>query len=583
MTEEPRDRIETQRPVTRRRRVRRGPVLGLLGAAGLAAAGLAIAATSVTSAESLPDMISEPPADARTQVYRDGRLLIRFDGFVTNNVSAPAELEIWANNPNGQGVMQTVQQRVAGAPISAGAAAGRKPVVVYEVADGHSHYHLKNAAEYTLWTPDRTRQVALAQKTEAGFCLEDSQRWGGNRDPQYSSSANGFCLQAPTPQPGPLVMGITQGFRDIYYDGLSYQWVDVSNVAPGNYELASRSDPNDVIAESNEGNNGYAFLSAVVPGFLPEGKSVGRVDPGQTAGITLSAQEFKSVCFPNNAEFNPDANDVPYCDPGSVRYRITSLPSRGVLRQGGAALGVGFVLTNGAITYTANAGQRGGDSFTYEAFDAGRTIPAQTSRPQAAVAIQVGAPVVSVAISGAQPSIVAGLSMQLSAVLTNSSGGVTWSTTAGSITPGGLFTAPSTPGTATIRATSVEDPSATATVAVQVTPAKVQAPAPTARDPFPTLSAGRKPLSALKVKRIAPRSFVAKAVAGAKGGRLQWKVTSGRTVLKTKTVTLKPRRGFIYRVTLKRGTNMKKVRVTARFTPKGTRSAIVRRSAVPRG
>ena len=577
MTHEPRDRTEADRPVARRRRPRRGPVLGLLGAAAIGAAGLALVTSSVTSAPNLPDMISEPTGPPGTQVYRDGRLLMRFDGFVTNNVTAPAELEIWANNPDSQGVMQSVQQRVAGQAV----ATTKKPVVRYEVADGHWHYHLKNAAEYTLWTADRSRQVALAQKTEAGFCLEDSQRWGGNRPAAYDSSNNGFCLQNPNgPQPGPLVMGITQGYRDIYYAGLSYQWVDISNVAPGDYQLASRSDPNNVIEETDESNNGYAFRSAVVPGFLPKALTVGRVDPGQSAGITLASDKFVSACF--DGDFSPDPADSPYCNPGSVRYRITSLPTRGVLRQGGAALGVGSTLSSGAITYTPNAGQRGADGFTYEAFDNGRPqFP--TQKPQAAVAIQVGAPVVSVAISGAQPSIVAGLSMQLSAVLTNSAGGVTWSASAGSITPTGLFTAPSTAGTVTIRATSTDDPSAAAAVSVQVTPAKVQAPAPTARDPFPTLSAGRKPLSALRVKRIATRSFVAKAVAGAKGGRLQWKVTAGRKVLKTKSVTLKARRGFIYRVTLKRGVNISKVRITAKFTPKGTRTVIVRRAGVPRG
>ncbi len=356
--------------------------------------------------------------------------------------------------------------------------------------------------------------------------------------------------------------------------------MDISNVAPGNYQLASRSDPNNVIEETDESNNGYAFRAAVVPGYLPKALGVGRVEPGQSAGITLASDKFVSTCF--DGDFSPDPGDAPYCNPGAVRYRITTVPTRGVIRQGGTTLGVGSTLSSGAITYTANAGQRGADGFTYEAFDNGRPqYPIQ--KPQAAVAIQVGAPVVSVAISGAQQSIVAGLSMQLSAVLTNSSGGVTWSTSAGSISPTGLFTAPSKAGTVTIRATSTEDPSATAAITVQVTAPKTQGPAPTSRDPFPRLTAGSKALSPLKVKRIATRSFVAKAVAGAKGGTLKWTVKSGKTVLKTKNVTLKPRKGFIYRVTLKRGVTISKVRITARFTPKGTRTAIVRTSGIPRG
>jgi hypothetical protein len=574
MSDDPQD--STERPAAARRRPRRGRVLGLLGSAGLAAAGLAIVATTVSSAPSLPDLISEQTGPGRTQVYRDGRLLMRFDGFVSNAASAPAELEIWANNPNGQGVMTQVQQRVSGVAVPT----GRSPVVRFEEADGHRHYHLKNAAEYTLWTADRSRQVALAQKTEAGFCLEDSLYNGGSGPAEYSANANDFCLQVDPGQtwrPGPLVMGVSPGYRDLYDAGLSYQWVDISNTPPGNYQLASRTDPTDVIAESNEGNNGYAFRAAVVPGFLPRQLSVGRVDPGQTANVALASDEFISECYDDS----PSPSDTPYCNPGSVRYRIASLPTRGVIRQNGAALGVGSVLTSGAITYTANGGQRGGDQFTYEAFDISRPeFPVQ--KPQAAVAIQVGAPIVTVAISGAQASITAGVSMQLSAVLTNSTRGVNWSASAGSITPGGLFTAPKTAGTVTIRATSAEDPSASAAVSVKVTPAKVQAPAPTARDPFPRLTAGRNLLSPLKVKRIATRSYVAKVVAGRKGGQLRITVTNGRKVIKTKLVALKARKGFIYRVTLTRGVPLAKVRITARFTPKGSRTTIVRRAGIAR-
>src|SRR6185503_8457913 len=104
-----------------------------------------------------------------------------------------------------------------------------------------------------------------------------------------------------------------------------------------------------------------------------------------------------------------------------------------------------------------------------------------------------------------------------------------------------------TAGTVTIRATSAEDPAVSAAITVTVTTAKVQAPAPTSRDPFPRLSAGGRTLSALKVKRIATRSYVAKAVAGAKGGRLRFTLTSGRKVLATRSVGLKARKGFVYR------------------------------------
>lgn len=549
---------------TATRRSRRA-VLAALGIAAAAAAGMTVLATTVTSAPNLPDMISEAPDQPATHIYRDGRLLIRFDGFVTNAVGAPAELEIRAENPTGAGVMQTVEQRVGGLRVDS--PPGRTPTVVYEVADGHKHYHLKNAAEYTLWTPDQSRQVALAQKTQAGFCLEDTRYLGGSRPGFYDSDNNNFCLQGETPQPGPLVMGITPGWKDVYYAGLSYQWVDVSKVAPGNYRLASRADPTDVISESDESNNGNAFTSATVPGYTARAASAGRIDPGVTGPITLSADRFVSSCF--DGDFSDPDLDTPYCNPGAVRYRITSLPGRGVLKQGATTLGIGSVLSNGAITYTANAGQRGGDQFTYEAFDA--TQPnAQQSRPQAAVGIQVGAPITSVAISGAQASIIAGLSMQLSAVITNGPSGVTWSTTSGSITATGLFTAPAVAGPVVVRATSNDDPSVFAEVAIRIDPVKAQGPAP----------ASAPIIKRFKIGRVGGRVVVTKLTAGTRAGKARVTATFGRRVVGRCIKPVKANKTLTCKMRLKRSYNLKKVRVTAKFTV-GTTSSTRRAFVIP--
>lgn len=545
-------RPETAPPA---RRPRRRGVLAALGVAAAAAAGMTVLATTVTSAPNLPDMISEATGPPSTDIYDGNRLLVRFDGFVTNSPTAPEELEIYATNPNPnpQGVMQTVQQRVNGQAVLP--PAGGKPTVVFENADGHAHFHLKNAAEYTLWTADQTRQVALAQKTEAGFCLENSEELDGVPfDPTYSASNNDFC------RTNPLIMGISPGHRDIYSKNLSYQWVDVSNVAPGRYRLANRADPTNVISESDESNNGYVFRDATVPGFFPRQITVPRVDGGQTVPITLSSDRFQSDCF--------GAGD--YCSPLSARYVVKSLPARGTLRQNGIPVSVGSPLVSGALTFTASPGQRGADGFAYEVFDQGRPEFPQ-SRPQAAVAIQVGAAATtSVAISGAQPSILAGLSMQLSAVLTNGPAGVTWTTTAGSITQGGLFTAPTTAGTAVVRATSKDDPSAFAEVSIRVDAAQVQAPAPVTR---PTGL-----LRTFSVGRVGKRIVVTKVRAGARAGTLRTTATLGKRVVGRCVKPVRAGRTVTCRITLTRSYDLRKVKVTARFTAGG--KTTVRRAFV---
>ena len=50
----------------------------------------------------------------------------------------------------------------------------RDPPIIWEPEDGHDHWHLKNAARYSLWNSDKTAEVAPALKV--GFCLIDSTR-----------------------------------------------------------------------------------------------------------------------------------------------------------------------------------------------------------------------------------------------------------------------------------------------------------------------------------------------------------------------------------------------------------------------
>jgi hypothetical protein len=151
-------------------------VLALLGVSAAGAACLPLL-TMAVGATPLPDLVSEAPVlstDARyaatpaPRPYSDGRLLLRFDGFVTNAAGASSSLEIRASNPNGGGVMQNVQQiGGATAPGEGGAAVDNAglptPTVRFETADDHNHYHLKDAAEYTLWNKDKTAQVARGE------------------------------------------------------------------------------------------------------------------------------------------------------------------------------------------------------------------------------------------------------------------------------------------------------------------------------------------------------------------------------------------------------------------------------------
>ncbi len=83
---------------------------------------------------------------------------------------------------------------------------------------------------------------------------------------------------------------------------------------------------------------------------------------------------------------------------------------------------------------------------------------------------------ISVSISPTSASIQAGATQQFIATVTGSSNtGITWSATGGSVSGSGLYTAPGTAGTYTVKAISAADgtKSATATVAVTAAPPQI--------------------------------------------------------------------------------------------------------------
>jgi Bacterial Ig domain/Lysyl oxidase len=83
----------------------------------------------------------------------------------------------------------------------------------------------------------------------------------------------------------------------------------------------------------------------------------------------------------------------------------------------------------------------------------------------------------NVAIAGAPSSMIDGTSIQLSALVTNDNPEVTWSASGGSITAGGLYTAPPSSGTVVITAKSPKGAQSQASVAILPVPASEPSPA----------------------------------------------------------------------------------------------------------
>ena len=389
--------------------------------------------------ESLPDLVSDPPANQVIQTYsRPGQanqLLLRFEGYVHNQ--GTGALEVRGTGPGG-GRMASTVQRIYRSDGSFADDASRGVQIVWEAEDGHNHWHVKNAARYSLWSADRTAMVAPAMKV--GFCLIDYEKADshGPSNEVYTLDAHNFCAQGNSGVPS-LVEGISPGWRDVYPRTLAFQWVDVSDVQPGTYWLLSEADPDNWARERNESNPGaFASRSSIVPGYVARGVDAGVIGVAGPTTVRLATNSFGSGL-------------------GAAEFSITAAPRHGTLSKA-----VGARFRGGEVTYTPDPGWLGPDRFTYEAHDSTSEFPRHPV--SAAAIVAVGGTTPAVAISGAPARMYTSSSVRLTAQLLRAEG-VTWtvngipggSPVVGTIDANGLYVAPArvpAGGRVTIRATT---------------------------------------------------------------------------------------------------------------------------------
>ncbi|HWH15146.1 MAG TPA: lysyl oxidase family protein, partial [Miltoncostaeaceae bacterium] len=481
--------------------MRRSRLLPLLGLPAAAAAVVAVAplASTAPSDYQLPDLRSAAPTglvivNGSSSEGQAGNLLLRFNGFIDNYGDGPAHFQ---GNPQllgANGVRQWARKGGTLQPITEmamptsrdpnsaectqafdpNASATKNVCVTYDNTDSHNHWHLVQAARYTLEDPAGN---LVAPGAKVGFCMYDIDAAPGatNVAPSYYGFAAGtdnFCQQR-APGATSLIEGTSEGRRDVYHAGLAYQWVDVSDTRPGNYRLGNQVDPNNRILEKvGFENNAPAYANVTIPGFVAQPTSAS-TPVGTPVAVPLGAQTFGGLAQSRR------------------RFRIVSAPSRGSL-----SVAVGQVISGSSVTYTPAPGSGSGvDAFTYVALDTQSSFPRNPPAATASVTVGTGQPA-AVSVSGNPPSLIVGLTANLTASVANADGGVTWSVdgvpggnaAVGTIMPQGAYTAPAAVpagGSVTITATSVSAPGASASVTIGIVPAPVAKP-----QPMPTVPTG---------------------------------------------------------------------------------------------
>jgi hypothetical protein len=550
-----------------------------------------LAAHASGSAPLLPNLVADPPDGVElvtSNVENESRLLLRFNGYVHN--AGPGALdfrgsrarpqvigmsetqlhnELQAYKAREESLPQKLEEELAapamevdqrlfttngGDPANSEAYLNRPHVeeasaaeLSYSDADGHHHWHLQHVAKYSLWNASRTAEVAPAQKV--GFCLSDSQHVEpdvGPSTPVYANDSppyEGFCRRFE-PNATSVYEGISPGWRDVYGNELAFQWVDASNVLPGEYWLREDIDPTNLIKQAGGGTKlAYAASATIIPGFDAEAESASTGED-QPTQIDLTSRSYAEQATPV--------------------YAIASEPQHGTLGE----------VDGDTVTYTPDPGYSGTDSFAFSAHNPNSQFPENPG--VATVSISVAAAQPSISISGVQAEMTAGTSAALSASVVDDFGGVEWEASAGTLTTEGLgeqqviYSAPATPpagGTVTVTARLRDDHAINAERTITVKPLVPSVPAPElpsaegvpasgasggsegfrAEQPAPSVSRPRA--------MLVGRMLVLTTIPGA-AGRVRLTAYLGRHALGTCSAETPSRRTFTCRIRIARNISL---------------------------
>ena len=121
----------------------------------------------------------------------------------------------------------------------------------------HDHWHFDDFASYRLVDPDSGTVVASSDKVS--FCLLDSTRYTAESVSNTAASAVYSCED----------QGISVGWADVYGANLEGQYIELTGVADGTYDLVSIVNAAGALHESNS-TNGTASVRVRIEGTTVE-------------------------------------------------------------------------------------------------------------------------------------------------------------------------------------------------------------------------------------------------------------------------------------------------------------------------
>jgi hypothetical protein len=181
----------------------------------------------------------------RRIVVESGRRLLRFDTVIENIGAGPLEVRGRWNKKTQ--VMEAYQVLYTDKNLRR---FRTHRIGEFEWHAEHRHWHLLQVAEYRL---KNDAGDEAAEGTKISFCLVDTSHSAPNLPGSPIVQRYRRCNNDENAKH--FKSGISVGWADLYNLGLFGQWIDITDVPAGSYNLEVELDPLNLLQEKDEANN----------------------------------------------------------------------------------------------------------------------------------------------------------------------------------------------------------------------------------------------------------------------------------------------------------------------------------------
>jgi hypothetical protein len=196
----------------------------------------------------LPNLVMEPLHEWRVEYNDEGRRLLRVTTIFSNYGVGPFEL-LGSRADRGQAFMSMTQvvHLPSGATVDV-----PTPVHAEYAGDGHEHWHTQRAVTMELSPVLDPGTVRYGSKID--FCFFDNIR---TNEAVRGSPSRALYRFAWCGEPDDLEvrMGLSLGWGDRYQWDFVYQWIDITGMPGGTYQLRATVDKPDDFLETDDADN----------------------------------------------------------------------------------------------------------------------------------------------------------------------------------------------------------------------------------------------------------------------------------------------------------------------------------------